>query len=84
MRKLILGMSGSVPGLAERWQETFQLPAVRPAFWAGGAAKVTTVSSKVKSPWNPTKLRLGSMKVVRTGSMITVVEGTEVVKIINR
>jgi len=34
--------------------ETFQLPPVSPAFCAGGLANVTTVESKVKSPWKPT------------------------------
>ncbi len=34
--------------------ETFQLLAVSPAAWTNGVWKVTTVVSKVKSPWNPT------------------------------
>ena len=38
---------------------------------------MTTVSSKVKSPWNPTKFRAGSIVVVVTGSGITVLMGTE-------
>jgi len=56
---------GPPPG--RTFPETFQLPAVRPAFMTGGAAKVTTVSSKVKSPWNPTKFRVESIVVVITG-----------------
>ena len=34
--------------------DTFQLPPVSPACCTGGLEKVTTVSSKVKSPWKPT------------------------------
>ena len=34
--------------------ETFQLPAVRPAFCTGGFAKLTIDESNVKSPWKPT------------------------------
>ena len=37
--------------------ETFQFGSlVRPARATNGLLKVTTVESKVKSPWNPTKL----------------------------
>jgi hypothetical protein len=46
----------------------------------GGLANVTTVSSKVRSPWNPTKFRAVSIVVVFTGSGITVPMGTDVSK----
>jgi len=42
---------GPPPGII--FAETFQLLDVRPAGETGGFWKVTTVSSKVKSPWNP-------------------------------
>ena len=34
--------------------ETFQLPAVSPAFWTDGFEKLMIEESKVKSPWKPT------------------------------
>jgi hypothetical protein len=60
---------------------TFQLPAVRPVFITGGVENVATVSSKLKSPWKPTKLKSGVIVVVTTGSVITVEMGTEVSKV---
>ena len=45
-------LSGPAPG--RTFPDTFQLPPVSPACCAGGFAKVTIVSSKVKSPWKPT------------------------------
>src|SRR5437016_3414299 len=60
--------------------DTFQLPPVSPLFITGGFEKVTTVSSKVKSPWKPTKLTSAVMVVVTTGSGMTVVMGTDVLK----
>ena len=42
---------GPTPG--RMLEETFQLLAVSPAPCAAGDEKVTTVSSKVKSPWKP-------------------------------
>ena len=42
------------PGPGSTAPDTFQLPAVSPAFCIGGFEKLTTVSSKVKSPWKPT------------------------------
>src|ERR1051325_3699418 len=47
--------------------ETFQLLEVSPAGETGGFWKVTTVSSKVKSPWKPTRLSELLMLVVATG-----------------
>ena len=44
---------GPPPGIT--FAETFQLVAVSPAPLTGVVWKVTTVESKVKSPWNPTK-----------------------------
>src|SRR5438045_7293179 len=41
---------GPPPGRTE--PDTFQSPEVSPAFDAGDPWKVTTVSSKVRSPWN--------------------------------
>lgn len=49
MRTVLIG-----PGPGRMFPETFQFPPVRPAFCTGGVAKLQTVSSKVKSPWNPT------------------------------
>ena len=46
---------------------TFQLPPVSPAPDAGWLWKVTTVSSKVKSPWKPIKLSAGLIAEVVTG-----------------
>ena len=48
---------------------TFQLPAVSPAFWTGWLSKVTTRSSKVKSPWNPTSLFFASIAELFTAAM---------------
>src|SRR6476660_3207864 len=45
---------GPLPGITLAL--TFQLVAVRPLLDTGGFWKVTTVSAKVKSPWNPTRL----------------------------
>jgi hypothetical protein len=42
-------LMGPVPGRTAA--DTFQLPPVSPACCTGGFEKVTTVSSKVKSPW---------------------------------
>jgi len=43
---------------------------VSPAIWTGTLGKVTTLSSKVKSPWKPTTPELESMVVVTTGRTI--------------
>jgi hypothetical protein len=45
---------GGFGGFGRMFPDTFQLPLVIPAFCTNGAEKVTTVSSKVKSPWKPT------------------------------
>ena len=47
--------------------ETFQFPPVRPAGDTGVDWKVTIVESKVKSPWNPTRLLALLIIVVATG-----------------
>src|ERR1044071_8207216 len=47
--------------------DTFQSPEVSPAFDTGDPWKVTTVSSKVKSPWNPIRLSAASIAEVATG-----------------
>ena len=47
--------------------ETFQLLEVRPAPDTSVVWKVTTVWSKVKSPWNPTRLSAGLIVVIVTG-----------------
>ena len=52
---------------------TVQLVAVNPPAATGGAWKVTTVSSKVKSPWNPIKFKLGLMVELVTGRTKVVV-----------
>ena len=48
MRRVLIG---PVPG--RMLAETFQLVPVSPAPATYGGEKVTTVSSKVKSPWKP-------------------------------
>ena len=50
MRKVLIG-----PPPSKTLPETFQLLAVSPAGETGLTWKVTTVSSKVKSPWKPTR-----------------------------
>jgi len=48
-RRVLIG-----PGPGKTFPETFQLFTVSPAAWTGVPAKLTTVSSKVKSAWKPT------------------------------
>src|SRR5450755_376983 len=55
------------PGPGRTLPDTFQLPPVSPALDTGGLWKVTTVESKVKSPWNPTRLSAGLIAEVTTG-----------------
>ena len=55
------------PGPEITFPETFQLPPVSPAAETGGFWKVTTVSSKVKSPWNPIRLSAPLIAVVTIG-----------------
>src|SRR6266446_958267 len=62
MRRVLIG-----PPPGTTLADTFQLVAVSPAPETGGLWKVTTVSSKVTSPWNPIKLSEGLMAVVTTG-----------------
>ena len=62
MRSVLIG-----PAPGRTLPDTFQLPAVSPAFDTGGLWKVTTVSSKVKSPWNPTRLSAALIAEVTTG-----------------
>ena len=62
MRRVLIG-----PPPGTTLPDTFQLVAVSPAVDTGGLWKVTTVSSKVKSPWNPIRLSDGLMAEVRTG-----------------
>jgi hypothetical protein len=56
---------GPLPG--RMLPDTFQFVAVRPVPDTGGFWKVITVSSKVKSPWKPTRLSELLMVVVTTG-----------------
>ena len=56
---------GPAPG--KTFPDTFQLPAVIPALDTGGLWNVTTVESKVKSPWNPTRLSAALIAEVATG-----------------
>ncbi len=58
---------GPVPG--RTFPETFQFPPVIPAPRVGSLWNVTTRSSKVKSPWNPTNLFCVSIVVVVTGTV---------------
>ena len=62
MRKVLIG-----PPPGRTLPDTFQLVAVSPAPDTGGLWKVTTVSSNVKSPWNPTRLSAGLIAEVTTG-----------------
>ena len=62
MRSVLIGPP---PGIT--LPDTFQLVAVSPAVETGGVWKVTTVSSKVKSPWNPIRLSDGLRAEVTTG-----------------
>ena len=55
------------PGPGRTLPDTFQLPPVSPAFETGGFWKVTTVSSNVKSPWNPIRLSAALIAEVTTG-----------------
>src|ERR1043165_1461134 len=54
--------------------DTFQLVAVRPAPETALLWKVTMVSSKVKSPWNPTRLSEALIVEVATGWVKSVTE----------
>src|SRR5204863_6564410 len=63
MRNVLIG-----PEPGRTLPETFQLPAVRPALCTGVLSKVTTLSSKIRSPWNATKLLLASISEVVTGA----------------
>src|SRR5437762_13881121 len=52
MRRVLIG-----PPPGRMLAETFQFGSlVSPALWTCGVAKVTTVWSKLKSPWKPTSL----------------------------
>lgn len=62
IRRVLIG-----PPPGKTFPVTFQLLAVNPAAEMGGDWKVMTVSSKVKSPWNPTRLSAALMFVVVTG-----------------
>ena len=62
MRRVLIGPP---PGIT--LPDTFQLVAVSPAPDTGAPWKVTTVSSKVKSPWNPIRLSEALMAEVATG-----------------
>jgi len=57
-----------VPGPVLRMlEETFQLTAVSPAACTCGVVKLTFAESKVRSPWNPTRLSAGLIAEVTTG-----------------
>src|SRR5436190_2142832 len=56
---------GPLPGTM--LPDTFQFVTVRPVPDTGGFWKVITVSSKVMSPWKPTRLSATLMLVVTTG-----------------
>ena len=62
MRSVLIGPP---PGIT--FPDTFQLLAVSPVLDTGGFWKVTTVSSKVKSPWNPIRLSEELSAEVTTG-----------------
>src|SRR2546425_298747 len=62
MRSVLIGPP---PGIT--FPDTFQLLAVSPVLDTGGVWKVTTVSSKVKSPWNPIRLSEELSAEVTTG-----------------
>ena len=62
IRRVLIG-----PPPGRMFPDTFQLLTESPALETGGFWKVTTVESKVKSPWNPTRLSVSLMAVVATG-----------------
>ena len=62
MRRVLIGPP---PGIT--LPDTFQFVAVSPVLETGGFWKVTTVSSKVKSPWNPIRLSEPLRVEVTTG-----------------
>jgi len=62
MRRVLIGPP---PGIT--LPDTFQFVAVSPVLDTGGFWKVTTVSSKVKSPWNPIRLSEALRVEVTTG-----------------
>ena len=62
MRSVLIG-----PPPGTTLPDTFQLVAVSPVLDTGGLWKVTTVSSKVKSPWNPIRLSAPLRAEVTTG-----------------
>src|SRR5437762_1780490 len=62
MRSVLIG-----PPPGRTLPDTFQLLAVSPVLETGGLWKVTTVSSKVKSPWNPIRLSEALRAEVATG-----------------
>ena len=47
-RRILIG-----PGPGKTFPATVQLLAVSPAGWTTGLEKLTTVESKLKSPWKP-------------------------------
>src|SRR5439155_17310060 len=64
IRRVLIG-----PAPGRTFPDTFQLPPVSPAFCTGWLWKVTTLSSKVKSPWNPTSSSFAFMAEVLTAAM---------------
>ena len=62
MRRVLIG-----PPPGRMLPDTFQLVALSPADDTGGLWKVTTVWSKVKSPWNPIRLSEELRAEVTTG-----------------
>ena len=64
MRNVLIG-----PFPGRMFPDTFQLPPVSPTFCTGTLWKVTTLPSKMKSPWNPTSLFFASMVEVLTAAM---------------
>src|SRR5436190_11662056 len=65
---------GPAPG--RTFPDTFQLPPVSPAFCTGSLWKLTTLSSKLKSPWKPTSLFLQSITEVVTAAVKLVLDSS--------
>ena len=73
IRRVLIGPA-SVRG--STLADTFQLSAVRPALSAAGSRKVTFLSSKVKSPWNPISFLFASISELVTAAMKSLFAGS--------
>src|SRR5438105_10156713 len=65
----VLSGPAAGPGPGSTFPDTFQFPPVNPAVWTGGSWKVTILSSKMKSPWNPIRFAFLSIAEVVTAAV---------------